>query len=81
MKKPFIAKSIKEAVEELQRKVNNNDNQLVIVDEAIEQKGMSKSGISINEILKEQKKDLTHLKKIGPKGKLLEDIRELKKLT
>lgn len=44
--KPFITKSIKEALEEMKKKVNQNDNQLIIIDEGIEQKGMSKCGVS-----------------------------------
>lgn len=34
--KPFIATSIKEALEEMKRKVNRNDNQIIILEKKIE---------------------------------------------
>lgn len=71
--KPFIAKSIKEALEEMKRKVNRNDNQVIIIDEGIEQKGMSKCGVSINDILKQRREILNNLKKIKPNSRFLEE--------
>jgi len=71
--KPFIATSIKEALEEMKRKVNCNDNQVIIIDEGIEQKGMSKCGVSINDILKQQREVLNNLKKTKPNSRFLEE--------